>query len=76
MKEKKRTGNNHRHDSCGCRPHQIITVMKGVYVGYVGLKEPAKGERNCSGFVFYLESTGFIQTCRFGDRLIATCSEN
>jgi len=27
--------------------------MKGVYVGYVGLKEPGKGERNCSGFVFY-----------------------
>jgi phage gp37-like protein len=76
MKEKKRTGNNHRHDSCGCRQHQIITVMKGVYVGYVGLKEPGKGERNCSGFVFYLESSGFLQPCRFGDRLLATCSEN
>jgi hypothetical protein len=50
--------------------------MKGVYVGYVGLKEPGKGERNCSGFVFYLESSGFLQPCRFGDRLLATCSEN
>jgi len=40
MEEKKRTGNNHRHDSCGY-PHQISTVMKWVHVGYVGLKEPA-----------------------------------
>jgi hypothetical protein len=66
MEEKKRTGNNHRHDSCGC-PHQISTVMKWVYVGYVGLKEPGKGERNC---------LGFLQPCRFGDGLLATCSEN
>jgi len=35
-------GNNHRHDSCGCLPHQIITVMKWVYVGYAGLKEPGR----------------------------------
>ena len=40
------------------------------------LKEPGNGKRNCLGFVFYLESTGFLQPCRIGDWLLATSSEN